>query len=181
MINTKMVELSKEIGIELNKNKLMTPAERKEKVKKLKEEHKEFFKTISKSSLYIPKMAYRPPGKDDLYVSFFPSEMVKGSRNTMYTEFVSIDYDAEDPKRTLYEFDVPKNWKEKYELIVSNSGYERHLIPVKELTAVSDVTAKVVNSYELDALPNPETERDIVDVLKGIEKALLSINQKLSK
>lgn len=181
MINTRMVELSKEISKELNKNKLMTPAERKEKVRKLKQEHKGFFEGSSKSSLYIPKMAYRPPGKDDLYVSFFPSEMIKGSRDTIYTEFVSIDYDAEDPKRTLYEFNVPKDWKDKYELIVSNSGYERHLIPVKELKAVSDVTAKVADTYELDALPNPETERDIVDVLKGIEKALLSINQKLSK
>jgi hypothetical protein len=28
-------------------------------------------------ALYIPKMAYRPPGKDELHVSFFPSELEK--------------------------------------------------------------------------------------------------------
>ena len=52
------------------------------------------------NALYIPKMAYRPNGKDDLYVSFFPSELEKAE--DIYTEFVSIDYVSEDPKRTLY-------------------------------------------------------------------------------
>jgi len=163
----------------------MTPAERKAKVNKLMEEHKEFFNQFPKRALYIPKMAYRPPGKDDLYVSFFPSEMKKGQGTIIYTEFVSIDYDAEDPKRTLYAFKVPKNWVDKYELVTSNSGFERHLIPVSELTAVSDVTSKIKNLEDKIkdvpdySIPNPETERDIVDVLKGIEKALLSINSKL--
>ena len=175
-----MITTSK-IDKTLNKNLNMTPAERKAKVAKLREEHEDYFQTIGNiNALYIPKMAYRPPGKDDLHVSFFPSEMKKGQGITMYTEFVSIDYDAEDPKRTLYSFEVPKNWVEKYELVTSNSGFERHLIPVSELTAVSDITPKIKDVPDY-SIPNPETERDIVDVLKGIEKALLSINQKLNK
>ena len=31
---------------------------------------------------------------------FFPSELEKGQ--DIYTEFVSISYESEDPKRTLY-------------------------------------------------------------------------------
>jgi len=162
----------------------MTPAERKKKVKELFSEHEEYFTSNNiKHPLYIPKMAYRPPGKDEKHISFFPSELQKGE--DIYTEFVSIEYESEDPKRTLYAFKVPNNWVDKYELVTSNSGFERHLIPVSELTAVSDVTSKIKNLEEKIkdvpdySIPNPETERDIVDVLKGIEKALLSINSKL--
>ena len=74
-------------------------------------------------------------------------------------------------------------------MITSSSGFERHIIPASELKVINDVTDRgqnkldnedvAVASGKFDAIPNPETERDIVDVLKGIEKALLSINQKL--
>tara|TARA_R110001583_G_scaffold101748_1_gene248224 strand:- start:239 stop:766 length:528 start_codon:yes stop_codon:yes gene_type:complete len=170
------------------KDKNMTPAERKEKVLKLREEHQDYF-IVNKieKALYIPKMAYRPTGKDELHVSFFPSELEKGQ--DIYTEFVSIEYDTEDPKRTLYLIKHNPHWKEEYELITSSSGFERHIIPASELKVINDVTDRKglplnsgdpeVEQRAFDAIPNPETERDIVDVLKGIEKALLSINQKL--
>ena len=79
----------------------MTPAERKKKVLELYEEHKPYFEGKKlQHPLYIPKMAYRPPGKDEKHVSFFPSELQKGE--DIYTEFVSIAYESEDLKRTLY-------------------------------------------------------------------------------
>ncbi len=62
---------------------------------------------------------------------------------------------------------------------------------MSELKVVNDVTDRaslplnsgdpLVEKQAWDALPNPETERSVVDVLKGIERALLSINQKLDK
>ena len=104
MINTKKIN---------NKTMGLTPAKRKEKVAKLREEHEDYFQTEGKlNALYIPKMAYRPSGKDDLYVSFFPSEL--GNEQDIYTEFVSIDYDSEDPKRTLYLHKNNPHWKEEY-------------------------------------------------------------------
>jgi hypothetical protein len=160
----------------------MTPQERKAKVKKLREEHENYFQTVgSINALYIPKMAYRPSGKDELHVSFFPSELQK-SRD-IYTEFVSIDYDSEDPKRTLYLLKHNAHWLEEYEIVTSSSGFERHIVPVSELKVINDVTDR---SNALDEIKdivditNPD-KREVVDVLKGIERALLSINQKLSK
>jgi hypothetical protein len=101
----------------------------------------------------------------------------------IYTEFVSIDYKSEDPKRTLYLLKYNPHWKDEYEMITSNSGFQRHIVPVSELKALNDVTSRntveAAVSKEFTTLPNPETERDIVDVLKGIERALLSINSKL--
>ena len=161
----------------------MTPEERKAKVLELKKEHEDYFQKIgSINALYIPKMAYRPTGKDDLHISFFPSELEK--KNDIYTEFVSIEYNSEDPKRTLYLLKHNPHWKEEYELITSNSGFQRHIVPVSELKVMNDVTDRNVPEFTQEEksffnIPNPETERDIVDVLKGIEKALLSINQKL--
>ena len=165
----------------------MTPAERKAKVAELRKEHESYFnKSGEKNALYIPKMAYRPSGKDDLHVSFFPSELEKG--RDIYTEFVSISYESEDPKRTLYLIKHNPHWKEEYELITSSSGFERHIIPVSELKVMNDVTDRSPNvdpgqQLKIDdfTLPNPETERDMLDVLKGIERALLSISNKLNK
>ena len=161
----------------------MTPQERKAKVQELRKEHEDYFQTFGNiNALYIPKMAYRPSGKDELHVSFFPSELEKNQN--IYTEFVSIEYDTEDPKRTLYLMVNNPNWKEEYELVTSNSGFQRHIVPVSELKVINDVTDRNVPEFTQEEksffnIPNPETERTVLDVLKGIEKALLSINSNL--
>tara|TARA_R110002050_G_C8762209_1_gene499690 strand:+ start:250 stop:744 length:495 start_codon:yes stop_codon:yes gene_type:complete len=160
------------------KIKSMTPQERKAKVQELRKEHENYFQTVgSINALYIPKMAYRPSGKDELHVSFFPSELQKSKE--IFTEFVSIDYDSEDPKRTLYLLKHNAHWAEEYEVVTSSSGFERHIVPVSELKVINDVTDRS-QVKEIVNITNPD-ERDVVDVLKGIERALLSINQKLSK
>jgi hypothetical protein len=157
----------------------MKPEERKAKVKELRMEHENYFQTIGNiNALYIPKMAYRPSGKDELHVSFFPSELQKG--RDIYTEFVSIEYNSEDPKRTLYLFKHNAHWAEEYEKVTSSSGFERHIVPVSELKVINDVTDRKTPIKEPELIKNPE-KREVVDVLIGIERALLSINQKLSK
>ena len=160
----------------------MTPQERKAKVLELKKEHLNYFeRTNNTNALYIPKMAYRPSGKDELHVSFFPSEFQKG--RDIYTEFVSIEYDSEDPKRTLYLLKHNPDWSNDYEIVTSSSGFERHIVPVSKLIVINDITDRAKIDSLINPVPeikNPD-ERDIVDVLKGIERALLSINQKLSK
>ena len=134
----------------------MTPEERKNKVAELKKEHKD----IPDDAQYIPKMAYRPSGKDELHVSFFPSELDKGK--DVYTEFVSIEYDSEDPKRTLYLWSYNEHWKEEYELITSSNGFERHIIPVAELKVINDVNSRNAHKEEVkdildfDELSDPD-------------------------
>ena len=166
------------------KTKSMTPAERKAKVANLRKEHEPFFKELKKeNALYIPKMAYRPTGKDDLHISFFPSELEKGKN--IFTEFVSIEYETEDPKRTLYYLKYNSNWKNDYELVTSNSGFERHIVSVSELKVLNDVTDRnnMKEHFKIreETLVKDPEKREIVDVLIGIERALLSINQKLDK
>jgi len=163
------------------KSKIMTPVERKKKVSELREEHEDYFQKVGNlNALYIPKMAYRPSGKDDLHISFFPSELEKGE--DIYTEFVSIDYESEDPKRTLYLHKYNAHWKEEYELITSNSGFERHLIPASELIVINDITSRKEEAktiFELEDLPNPDA--DMKQYLKRIAIALESIAKQLNK
>lgn len=159
----------------------MTPNERKTKIENLKKEHDAFFDTKT-DALYIPKMAYRPSGKDELYISFFPSELQKN--RDIYTEFVSIDYDSEDPLRTLYKYSANKHWKEEYELVTSNSGFERHLVPVSELQIIGDrnTVSKTKKSKEEFFLPNPDKkEEPMLVVLNRIAIALESIAKSINK
>ena len=157
----------------------MTPQERKAKVQELRKEHENYFqKEGNINALYIPKMAYRPSGKDELHVSFFPSELQKSK--DIFTEFVSIEYNSEDPKRTLYLLKHNAHWAEEYETVTSSSGFERHIVPVSELRAMNDVTDRNSPIKEPEFIKDPEN-REIVDVLIGIERALLSINKKLIK
>ncbi len=160
----------------------MTPTERKEKVKELKKEHEKFFKAYP-DALYIPKMAYRPSGKDELHISFFPSELEKGK--DIYTEFVSIEYDSEDPLRTLYMHKHNPHWKEEYELVTSNSGFERHLIPVSELNIINDINSRSEQDKVKDPffLPNPDKVKDVdlKDIFTRIAVALEDIANKLNK
>ena len=157
----------------------MSPEERKAKVKKLRETHQAWFNDNKLTdALYIPKMAYRPPGKDELHVSFFPSELEKDE--DVYTEFVSIDYESEDPKRTLYLHKRNPHWREEYELVESKSGYQRHLIPVSELVVIRDITdnaAKVIEDFA--NLPDPDNKKDptVKDVLGEINASLQAINK----
>lgn len=148
--------------------KNLNPKERAEKVAKLRQEHEDYFQTIGKiNALYIPKMAYRPKGKDELYVSFFESEL-KGECD-IYTEFVSKQYDSEDPKRTLYLIPYNPFWKDEYEIITSNSGYERHFIPVSEIKPLNDITTRnkqnIINT-------NPITPKK-PDPLEGLKEGTL--------
>lgn len=176
MINTKNLNNKTKMGL--------TPQERKQKVASLREEHEDYFQTEGiVNALYIPKMAYRPSGKDELHVSFFPSEFEKGE--DIYTEFVSIDYDTEDPKRTLYYHKHNPHWKEEYEMITSNSGFQRHIIPVSELKVVNDVTSrgKAIIDFANPDLPNPDETTQTAPSLTSADliKALSEINATLNK
>jgi|TARA_R110000822_G_scaffold16828_2_gene56885 hypothetical protein len=189
MISTKKLKIE---------NMGLTPDQRKAKVLTLRKMHEDYFQTEGKiNAQYIPKMAYRPKGKDELHVSFFPSELDKDE--DIYTEFVSIDYDSEDPKRTLYLHKYNPHWKSEYELVTSGSGFQRHLIPVSELKVINDITSKSINiSYSdtgkavssgikqtttLFDLPNPDgnSPSALVDKLEEINQTLITLTKVINK
>lgn len=174
----------------INSKNNITPDERKRRVAGLRQAHQNYFDTVGKSdALFIPKMAYRPPGKDGLYISFFPSELKNES--DIYTEFVSIEYLAEDPKRTLYLVRHNPFWREEYEMITSNSGYERHLVPVNELKIINNISDRELldsitedNTSDINKNPSNTLDKnfnDLIQVLEDINYTLQSINRKINR
>lgn len=161
--------------------KNLSPKERLEKVDELRKEHQPYFDKIGKSNaLFIPKMAYRPSGKDELYVSFFESELK--NECDIYTEFVSKQYESEDPKRTLYLIPYNPFWRDEYEIIKSNSGYERHFIPVSEIKPINTIADRI-KSTSVDTLIENITEvnrtnesnNDMTELIKVLSEINYSI------
>jgi hypothetical protein len=109
----------------------------KDRVAELREKHQPLFEEIGKpQSYFYPKIAYRPADKDELYVSFFPSELGKG--DDIYTEFINRDYNPEDSNRTLWVLKYNPHWREEYEPTqVNDLSTARYLVPVSELTKVN--------------------------------------------
>lgn len=125
---------------------------RKEKTEELVKHHQKVFDALGISSpLYIPKCAYRPYGKDDLYMGFFKSELSRGE--DIYTEYVSIALDSEDPTRTLYKWSYNSFYDEEYETTDANAnGHVRYLIPVSELIKIKPETKTETKSTETQGL-----------------------------
>ena len=173
----------------ISSRKNLTPAERKKRVAELRQEHQPYFDKMGiPDALFIPKMAYRPQGKDDIHISFFPSELE--NEQDIYTEFVSIDYVSEDPKRTLYQVQYNPFWKDEYEVITSSSGHSRHFIPVNEIKHINDSSSrrlhKSVNTdkiipKEIDNISNSNNLKSLVQALEDINYTLQGILRKISR
>jgi len=162
--------------------KSITPAERKQRVEDLRKEHQPYFEKIGKpTAIFIPKMAYRPQGKDENHISFFESELK--NECDIYTEFVSKNYESEDPKRTLYLLHYNPFWQDEFELIVSNSGYERYFVPVSQLKFINDIGDRISQPVMIEEEEkedkfidfNNNSNEDLIKVLENINYSLQTI------
>lgn len=140
--------------------------DRKTITAQLREKHQPYFnyKTIP-DAIFIPKMAYKPSGKDELFISFFQSELRKEC--DLYVEFVNRDLQPEDASRTLWKWNYNPHWSEEYEALEN----DRYLIPVSELICIRTETIvqkEAVSSpspfFEDDCLLTEMTVRDLLSV-----------------
>lgn len=157
--------------------KSITPAERKEKIDELRKEHQPYFEKIGKeTALFIPKMSYKPQGMEENHISFFESELK--NECDIYTEFVSKTYDSEDPKRTLYLLHYNPFWKDEFELITSNAGYERYFVPVSQLKIVNDITDRISKPIMIEEKEEQTVSfnnDELIKVLENINYSLQTI------
>ena len=130
---------------------------RKEKTAELLKFHeKKFITNGIKEFKFIPKCAYKPRGLDGLHLGFFESELKKPI--DVYTEFVSIDLDPEDPNRNLYKLRHNPHYAEEYETTEANvNGHVRYLIPVAELIKIEELEIEESVFPDFD-LMNPEND-----------------------
>lgn len=110
------------------------PEDKRERLRLLREFHRPLFETLGiPDALFIPKLAYKPAGKNEKHLAFFASELAKGM--DIYTEFADSEYEPQDPERRLYKWRFNPNYKEEYEVSETN-GTVRYYIPVAELILV---------------------------------------------
>lgn len=147
----------------------------KEKIALLREKHQPIFDALDiPHALFYPKMAYRPYGKDELFISFFINELKR--EGDIYTEFVSRDYVSEDSNRTLWLWRYNPHWEEEYEATEPGElGNIRYLVPVSELIKVSMPKEKMpADPFESfgqnlidDAPMSDMTIRDFATIMTG--------------
>jgi len=125
------------------------PEDKREKLRKLREFHQPALDSIGESNaIFIPKMAYKPYGKTEVHISFFPSEISRGE--DLFVEFTSRDLVPEDPDRRLYRWRFNPHFEEEYEKTepTASTGHIRYLIPVEEL--------EIIKSYNTEEQPKPK-------------------------
>jgi hypothetical protein len=130
--------------------------DKKENLKLIKDFHsKAMLEHGDADSIIIPKMAYRPTGKTDIYISFFHSEISKGQ--DVFIEFANRDNVPEDINRTLYLWRFNPHYDEEYEKTepAAVTGHIRFLVPVDEL--------KVIKKYSIS---EPTVEAPIAPPVK---------------
>ena len=135
------------------------PFNRKEATEKVLEYHKnKLIKLNIQNPLFIPKCAYKPYGKDELHISFFPSEIDK--EQDIYTEFCDKECVPETKDRILYKWRHNPHYKEEYEHTEPNDrGHVRYLVPVSELINQDSLIEEDEKQEEMkNIFPNFENE-----------------------
>lgn len=143
--------------------------DKKTKIENLKAYHSKTFSRLGVTNPnFLPKMAYMDSGEK--VVSYFPSEIEKGE--DIYTEFVSRDYDSEDPTRSLYKWKYNPHYTSEYRTSAPNAnGSIRYIIPLAELIFCPNNT-DLSDEFEM---PDPDqdlpidqlTIRDLAAILTG--------------
>jgi hypothetical protein len=132
--------------------------DRKAKTQELLKHHKHTFDKIKeKKPYFVAKCAYKPKGKDELFLGFFDSELKSGQN--IFVEFTSSSLEPEDPNRTLYKWVHNPHYKEEYEMIEgATAGSERYLIPASELIVINKVDKETIKRDSTKTFPDFELD-----------------------
>ena len=115
--------------------------ERKEKIANLYAYHIPTFEKLKvENPFFIPKVCYRDKNLGVKVISFFPSEVKRGT--DIYVEFSTKDCDIEDPERILYKWKYNPYYSEEYQLSEPHNATadRRYLVPISELIAYKRVS-----------------------------------------
>jgi len=160
----------------------LTPEDKKAKIKILREFHQSKLDKLGvPDAVFFPKLQYKPTGKNELYISFFPSEF--RAKEDIYMEFVNIDYDPETEERDLYKWRWNPYFEEEYEKteVKGKSTDPRYLVKVSELILIKEPikTAAAIDTVLLLNLPNPEVDLPF-DQLTVRDLACIMLNKPMS-
>ena len=139
------------------KDKATALQDKKQKIKLLRDFHQETLNSLGvPNAVFIPKMAYKPHGKTEKHIGFFPSE-IKGE--DIYVEFTSKELEPEDPERKLYKWRFNPHYDAEYDRteVTEQMPQFRYLIPVEELLIIPPVK----RSRKPAVFDLPEADKDL--------------------
>lgn len=133
----------------------METIDKKQRFQQMLEYHQKTFDALEiKNPLFVASMAYKPYGKNELHISLFPSQLLKGK--DIYTELVSKDYTPETTLRTLYKWTYNQYWKEEYDSVeLENTDDRRYLVPLSELHIVEIPISPIIEFNSFDEILDP--------------------------
>lgn len=139
---------------------VITPEIKRARIKTLREFHQATLDKLGLSdAVFLPKVRYKPIGKNELYISFFPSELK--DKQDIYMEFVTRDFEPETEERTLFKWRWNPHYNEKYEQteVTGAAKDPRYLVPISELISITNISvAEVAQTKLAFQLPDPETD-----------------------
>jgi len=132
--------------------------DKKAKTQKLIDYHKSTFDALNiQNPFFVPCMAYKPYGKNELHISLFPSQLLK--EKDIYTELINKEYDPDSETRTLYKWRHNKFWSEEYDSVeIENSTDRRYLVPLNELIPVEKPQSVIREFESFEDIFNEEQE-----------------------
>lgn len=138
----------------------LTPEMKRARIKTLREFHQATLDKLGLSdAVFLPKVRYKPAGKSELYISFFPSELK--DKQDIYMEFITREFEPETEERTLFKWRWNPHYNEEYEQteVTGAAKDPRYLVPISELIPITDVPATEATQTKLAfELPDPETD-----------------------
>lgn len=132
------------------------PEDKRENLKKLKAYHQPTLDKLGLSDAnFIPKLAYTPYGKTEMYNAFFHSEISKG--HDLIIEFADKDNLPQFEDRALYRWKFNPHFEEEYEKTEpSSAGHVRYLVPIAELVKIElQDSSETENEFDLT---NPDLD-----------------------
>lgn len=162
--------------------------DKKTMISDLRDKHVALFEVegVGSKGKFVPKMAYIPRAGAERVVAFFFSEINGGV--DVYTEFVSKQYEPEDPERRLWKWPFNPHFETEYEKSEPHtiSGHCRYLIPVDELINVAEAHSAAQPEEEeqstmnFEDLPDPDDDQPI-NALTIRDKAAIDWKMPVSK
>lgn len=153
---------TKDLSVRGNK-----PGSKRAKVQALAVKHTALF---DKENVFKPKFIPRKQveHKGEMYLKFLPQELA-GQLN-VYTEFCTVEFNPEDPNRTLWKWVYNPEFETEYELSEAHpaNGLQFYFIPVNELVNVSQIHG-LQPKYKETLVKEVEQEKQIeAEVLKEL-------------
>lgn len=131
--------------------------EKRDRLAKLRLYHQPTFDRLKiMNPKFIPKLAYKPLGKTEEYISFFENEINHGA--DVYVEFADREFFLQNKNdRELYRLRYNPHYSTEYEKLaaIEEGKSDRYIIPIAELVLIQKDPIVADTAFEISEEATP--------------------------